>query len=233
MVSDKQLLANVQNAQKSTGPRTDAGKKRSSLNGIRHGLTGQVVILPTEDVAAHKAFTEPIVADFEPFNATERNLAQQYANYQWRINRAAVIEDNLFGLGLMEETAENLNIEHPEAHTAAANAKTFRNEHQAFVHIALMSQRLVNQAEKVLKQLKQMQAERKKSQRHEMHEAKRLYLFHVMQESPFDPKENGFDLTTDQIKADIRRQSLHSQSRMAEDLDFNRVEYFKELGKVA
>jgi hypothetical protein len=37
---------------KSTGPRTDIGKQRSKLNTLRHGWTGQTVVLPTEDQAA-------------------------------------------------------------------------------------------------------------------------------------------------------------------------------------
>ena len=40
--------ANRENAQKSTGPRTEEGKRKFSLNGIRHGLTGQVVVLPID-----------------------------------------------------------------------------------------------------------------------------------------------------------------------------------------
>jgi len=103
MISDKQLEANRANAQKSTGPKSAAGKKRSSLNALRHGLTGQVVILPEEDREAFDNFSKEILACFELDNAVERQLAQSYASYQWRINRAAAIEDNMFALGIVEQ----------------------------------------------------------------------------------------------------------------------------------
>ena len=45
---------NRENAQHSTGPKTEAGKKQSSLNALRHGLTGQIVVMPTEDLAAYQ-----------------------------------------------------------------------------------------------------------------------------------------------------------------------------------
>ena len=40
MPSRDQVSANKANAKRSTGPRTNAGRKRSSLNAVRHGLTG-------------------------------------------------------------------------------------------------------------------------------------------------------------------------------------------------
>ncbi len=46
---------NRANAQHSTGPKTEAGKQRSSLNALRHGLTGQIVVMPTEDLQAYQA----------------------------------------------------------------------------------------------------------------------------------------------------------------------------------
>lgn len=39
MTSDRAIAANRANAQKSRGPRTDAGKQRSSRNAARHGLS--------------------------------------------------------------------------------------------------------------------------------------------------------------------------------------------------
>jgi hypothetical protein len=42
VASERQVAANRRNAQKSTGPRSAAGKKRASRNAYRHGLTAGV-----------------------------------------------------------------------------------------------------------------------------------------------------------------------------------------------
>ena len=39
MATEKQIAANRANAQKSTGPKTAAGRSRSSRNAVRHGLS--------------------------------------------------------------------------------------------------------------------------------------------------------------------------------------------------
>ena len=44
MTSLQQIEANRRNAQNSIGPRTEAGKQRSSRNAARHGLTAETVI---------------------------------------------------------------------------------------------------------------------------------------------------------------------------------------------
>src|SRR5689334_22798981 len=103
MISDKQLEANRANAQKSTSPRTEAGKRRSCLNANRHGLTRQTVVMPHEDMEAYNLMTAAIVASLAVVGALEPQLAQSYAGFQWRINRAAALEETLFTLGNMEE----------------------------------------------------------------------------------------------------------------------------------
>lgn len=42
MATEKQIAANRRNAAKSTGPRTAAGKARSKMNALRHGLANQL-----------------------------------------------------------------------------------------------------------------------------------------------------------------------------------------------
>jgi hypothetical protein len=47
MTSLRQIESNRRNALRSTGPKTEAGKQRSSKNAVRHGLTTETVIEPS------------------------------------------------------------------------------------------------------------------------------------------------------------------------------------------
>ena len=58
MTSLKQVEANRRNAENSTGLRSKTGKRRSSRNAIRHGLTAETVIEPLEDAGDYEAFEE-------------------------------------------------------------------------------------------------------------------------------------------------------------------------------
>jgi hypothetical protein len=49
MTSLRRLEANRENARRSTGPRTEEGKRRSRRNAVRHGLTAETVIEVLED----------------------------------------------------------------------------------------------------------------------------------------------------------------------------------------
>ena len=56
MATEKQILANQQNAKLSAGPQTESGKRRSRRNAIRHGLTAETVIDTLEDAADLQSF---------------------------------------------------------------------------------------------------------------------------------------------------------------------------------
>ena len=87
MTSAKQISANRANARKSTGPKTDATKELTKMNALRHGLTGQVNLMPDEDREAHDRFCAAIVESLAPEGALEIQFAQSIAEDNWRANR--------------------------------------------------------------------------------------------------------------------------------------------------
>jgi hypothetical protein len=98
MTSLKQIEANRRNAFRSTGPRSEEGKQRSSRNALRHGLTAETVLKPLEDPEDYKLFEEAITAEYDAESAVERELVLRLASLLWRLRRASSIEATLFEL---------------------------------------------------------------------------------------------------------------------------------------
>src|ERR1700675_2185458 len=141
------------NAQKSTGPRTEAGKQRSKLNALRHGLTGQTVVLPTEDHSAYERHSQSFLDQYHPKDATETQLVQSLIDTSWRMNRAAAVETNLFSLGITEMDA----------------------------------------------QIREIQAERRAAEQRQLDKAAKILKMHKDENIPYEPVEDGFVFSNDQI----------------------------------
>src|SRR5271165_3958747 len=94
---------NRANSQHSTGPRTEQGKERSRLNALRHGLTGQIVVMPTEDLQAYQSHLKSFTDECDPKGAIEAHLVQALADTSWRLNRVAALETNLLTLGVASQ----------------------------------------------------------------------------------------------------------------------------------
>ena len=105
MTTEKQFLANQQNAKHSTGPRTESGKRRSRRNAVRHGLTAETVIDTLEDAADYKAFERAIKSDYSPQTAIEGQLVTRLASLLWRLRRAVIVESGL--LNVQAETIQS------------------------------------------------------------------------------------------------------------------------------
>ena len=158
--SQAQIEANRRNAKHGRGPNTEHGKRRSSQNAMRHGLTGRVVVLPSEDMEAYKIFSKELVDSLNPETPMERQLAQTVADTQWRLNRARSFEDGMLALGSFEE-AGNFDAASPEIHSALTAAKVFREHSKDFVNLSLYEQRLSRAHKEAFSQLRELQAERK------------------------------------------------------------------------
>ena len=79
MCSEKKRLANQQNAQKSTGPKTEEGKMRSRRNALKHGLTGNGTVLSRADEARLQSKLEQMRKDIEPITKLEDEMVKRMA----------------------------------------------------------------------------------------------------------------------------------------------------------
>ncbi|MBM3762137.1 MAG: hypothetical protein FJW36_18045 [Acidobacteria bacterium] len=95
MSTKAQILANIQNAQKSTGPRTDQGKQQSAKNSLRHGLNASADSLfaaNPQEQAQYKALREQLFQQIVPFGPAEEVVFEQYAFSTFQALRAQRFE---------------------------------------------------------------------------------------------------------------------------------------------
>ena len=94
-ISQRKLEANRRNAQRSTGPRTDAGKRKFSLNAQTHGLRSR---LSTDAlVCEHEREDFQLLADslreeLDPQSPLQHLLAERLALLAWKMRRTAAAE---------------------------------------------------------------------------------------------------------------------------------------------
>ena len=212
---------NRANSLHSTGPRTEAGKQRTRLNALRHGLTGHTIVLPAEDHAAYQRHSQSLLDECQPKGAIETQLVQSLVDTSWQLNRAASIETNLFSLGITE-LEDRIRASHPEAEAALALALAYREHNRAFANISIHRQRLTRQFERTLIQLRQIQAERRQAEERQLDKAAKILKMHKAQElsegiEPYNPAEDGFVFSTEEIETFLRRKE---RSRQADTHDF-------------
>jgi hypothetical protein len=189
--SDSRLRANRRNAQKSTGPKTAEGKTRSALNATRHGILSHVIHLPETEMASYNEFTERYVNSLQPVGGVETELANACADLQFRLHRLAAAEHNLFAIG-HDEQGELWNTGHPESHAALTVAETLRRSGDPLALLTLYESRLHRRFLQTLRQLHDIQADRRKQEERELAELAQIAAAHPQLAEKIDPAQFGF-----------------------------------------
>src|SRR4030042_2911400 len=96
MASVAQIQANRFNAQKSTGPRTAAGKERASQNALKHGLLAREAVIAGEDPEEFELYREGMLEELAPAGAGEAMLAERVVGLSWRLRRAERLQNAAF-----------------------------------------------------------------------------------------------------------------------------------------
>jgi hypothetical protein len=169
---------NRANSQHSTGPRTESGKQRSSLNALRHGLTARSAVLPSEDPAAYENHRRQFVDEYQPATPTETQLVGELADTSWRLNRIPLLEADLL-------TRAGIDI---------------LDAHRLLNSLSVQSQRLSRQFQKALDQLRDIQADRRRRERRDLDDAADLFKLHKHKGIPWEPADHGFVFSKDQVE---------------------------------
>ncbi len=87
--SEARLIANRQNATRSTGPKTVEGKQRSRRNGLKHGMAGSGVVIPESDAVEVDRRKIALQQELAPKSALGSILVEQMATLSVRMERGA------------------------------------------------------------------------------------------------------------------------------------------------
>ena len=227
------------------GPRTEAGKARSSVNALRHGLSGRIVVLPSEDLNLYLKFSKDFVASLYPTTPMENEIAQNIADGYWRLKRVRTTEESLYALGHYTGQGD-FDAEHEDIHAASpieppadrpyprdveaeksayGQGKTFRDHSKAFVNLSIYEQRIQRGIDRNTKLLRELQAERKECHKAEMAEVLRLRDLNKMKNLPYNPTEDGFVYSSAEIETEAYRRERRKEAWEAAKVGFDYVEF--------
>jgi hypothetical protein len=192
----RRAAINRANSTHSTGPRTESGKQRSSLNAVSHGLTARTAVLPTEDPDTYQRHLQQFLDEYRPGTAAETQLVHEIANTTWRLNRIPFLEAELFS-------------QDPNPQTLIPMLAT----------LGLHGLRLSRQLQKALDQLREIQEDRRRLERRHLTEAAELFLRHQHKGLPWDPaafsNETGFVFSKQQLERQARQLMRNNPTRYA------------------
>jgi hypothetical protein len=214
MASIAQVTANIANAQKSTGARTEKGKYRTRLNAYRHGLTGQIQLLTADEHEAFDQHCSGIRESLDPVGALEIELAQSIAEDHWRLKRARAIETGIFALGqqgALGALATNDRDDPAQLpiDEALSQARTWLAKSENFQLLALYEQRIHRAIAKNMAQLRTLRAERQAARQQALEEAQLLAQLAYSKGEKYDPARDFppevLQIGSDFSSAGIRR----------------------------
>ena len=226
-VSDARLDANRANAQHSTGPKTEEGKAKPSMNAVKTGLTGRTVLLSTDDAIIYQHHLDRNFTEFSPATDKEKALVQTIADAEWRLLRIVPLEAGIYAIGRLELADQFAAFADSDNREALILSKIFMTYRRDLGNLALQERRLRNQRKTDIAELQQLQKDRaeqekelSKKRHNEVQRACELNNKASYHKLDLDLADHGFDFSLSELHAYY--QQNQDQKRLTEtDLDFD------------
>jgi hypothetical protein len=117
--SERRTEANRINALRSTGPKTELGKRTVARNAIKHGILAREVVIKAgdgeESLEEFLELVKQLFELYEPDGVVEESLIQTIATSWWRRRRVLRCET-----GAIRRQLDTLANRHPDAHNSDA-----------------------------------------------------------------------------------------------------------------
>jgi len=203
-VSESKLKANRANAQFSTGPTSEEGRAKASLNAVKTGLTGRTILLPSDDAAEYERHIQAFAEQYSPVGAREADLVQSIADTFWRLKRIPCLESALFAQGRLE-FAGCFEEHDASARPSLIDAKTFIKYQRQLRNLQLQEARLFRRYEKDKAELREIQQTRRSQEGEALDQAAAQYQAAKRSSQAFHPADFGFEFSIAQIEQHLQR----------------------------
>lgn len=120
MATEAQIKANQENAKKSTGPATEEGKQRSSMNAMTQGIFANIPILPGENEIDLNELKAQIIQALKPTDAIELGFVERIIQSRFRQIRLREAEAAKLKISMMPEVLAE-SITHILKHSTFKN----------------------------------------------------------------------------------------------------------------
>jgi hypothetical protein len=199
MSNTAQIEANRGNAQKSTGPTTEAGKQKSSQNATRHGFTGLALIVTPTEKEAYEAHVQSYMDHHKPADHMHRQIVQQYADLHWSLHQIFVQQSNT--MSLMNAVSLQMQAANDTLATAVAIAPIAKT----LSTLNLYETRRRRALKTVQEELEAMETALAERRARELPLAVGLYSLAKEAGESFNPQEFGFVCSLPEIELHMKR----------------------------
>ena len=192
------------------GPASPEAKERVKYNALRHGFTGQVLIMTPEEREKFDAFVKGMMTDLAPVGTHETFLANSIAEEAWRLNQIRARCANLSAVGDIDGAGDKYRpMDRRDRYRRNRNRRdrrrVARDQSKELALMSLYGQRTQRAYEKYKKELNELQDKRKANEAAELEEARLLFQLADTQGLTYDPKKDGFVFSLQHIRTQTER----------------------------
>ena len=170
VTSLKKVLANRNNAKKSTGPRTENGKAWAKRNAVKHGLRAEHIITVGENKIEFEELKDQFVKELQPIDIISMQLVNRIVLTAWNLQRSDKIQSGMLAYEMLSYEADEYKSKLKEIHHADFAGSQIKvsyqnllmglsflrdcNSSNAMVKLGSYETRLLNRYSQLLEQLK-------------------------------------------------------------------------------